>query len=80
VRRLSPDSNPILIADLPQKRDESVLLGAMGTETANVHLGSLRQRRRILADLRRRPSNWLRRCAKAMAKIVERDWKEYRDA
>ena len=80
VRRLSPDSNPILIADLPKKRDESVLLGAMGAEAANVHLGSVRQRGRILADLRRRPPNWLRRSAKAMAKIVEREWKEYRRA
>jgi hypothetical protein len=80
VRRLSPDSNPILIADLPKKRDESVLLGAMGAEAANVHLGSSRQRGRIIADLRRRPPNWLRRSAKAMAKLVERDWKEYRRA
>jgi hypothetical protein len=80
VRRLSPDSNPILIADLPKKRDESLLLGAMGAETANVHLGSPRQSRPILADLRRRPASWLRRSAKAMAKIVEREWKEYRDA
>lgn len=80
VRRLSPDSNPILIADLPKKRDESMLLGAMGAEAANVHLGSRRQTGRILADLRRRPPNWLRRSAKAMAKMVERDWKEYRRA
>ena len=66
VRRLSPDSNPILIADLPKRRDETVLLGAMGAEAANVHLGSSRQRGRIFADLRRRPENWLRRAAKAM--------------
>jgi Uncharacterized protein conserved in bacteria (DUF2252) len=83
IRRLSPDSNPILVADLPKRRDESVLLGAMGAEVANVHLGSLRQPRqrgRILTDLRRRPPNWLRRSAKMMAKIVEREWQEYRDS
>jgi hypothetical protein len=78
IRRLSPDSNPIALADLPAKRDESVLVGAMGAETANVHLGTRRQRARILADLRRRPSRWLRDAAKTMAKAVEREWKEYR--
>ena len=78
VRRLSPDSTPILIADLPAERDEGVLLGAMGAEAANIHLGTPRQTRRILSDLRRRPANWLRQSAKAMAKVVEREWKEYR--
>jgi hypothetical protein len=40
IRRLSPDSNPIEIADLPKERDEEKLLHAIGVETANVHLGS----------------------------------------
>jgi hypothetical protein len=78
VRRLSPDSSPILIADLPKRRDEDVLLGAMGAETANVHLATPRQTRRILDDLRHRRPNWLRQSAKAMAKVVEHEWKEYR--
>jgi uncharacterized protein (DUF2252 family) len=78
IRRLSPDSNPISLADLSAKRDESMLLAAMGTETANVHLGTRRQRSRILADLRRRPSGWLRDAAKTMAKAIHREWKEYR--
>jgi len=80
VRRLSPDSNPILIADLPAKRDEDVLVGAMGAEAANIHLGTRRQTRRILGDLKRRPPNWLRQAAKAMAKVVEREWKDYRSS
>ena len=42
TRRLSPDSNPIEIADLPKKRDEEKLLYAMGAEATNVHLGSKR--------------------------------------
>jgi Uncharacterized protein conserved in bacteria (DUF2252) len=78
TRRLSPDSNPIYLDDLPARRDETVLLGAMGTEAANVHLGTARQRGRILADLRRRPAGWLRDAAKTMAKAIEQDWKEYR--
>jgi hypothetical protein len=80
VRRLSPDSNPIRLADLPARRDEAVLLGAMGTETANVHLGTPQQRSRILADLRRRRPQWLRDIAKTMARAIEREWKEYAKA
>jgi hypothetical protein len=79
IRRLTPDSNPIDIMNLPKARDESRLLGAMGTEAANAHLGSPRAASRILADLRRRDPDWLRSAAKARAKAVERDWQDYRD-
>src|ERR1039458_7601113 len=36
----------------------------MGSEAANVHLGSKRQVANILRDLRRRKSNWLRSAAR----------------
>ena len=78
IRRLSPDANPIEIGDLPKTRDEEILLNAMGAETANVHLGTPRQRKRILRDLQRRKSGWLSKAAKEMAKATERDWKKYR--
>jgi hypothetical protein len=78
IRRLSPDANPIEIEDLPKKRDEMTLLHAMGAEAANVHLGTKRQRRKILRDLQGRKSGWLRNSAKEMAKATERDWKKYR--
>jgi hypothetical protein len=78
IRRLSPDSNPIEIDDLPEERDEEALLHAMGSEAANVHLGSSRQAKRILKDLHRMKSNWLRSAAKHMAKTMEREWKEYK--
>lgn len=78
IRRLSPDSNPIEIADLPKKRDEHKLLHAMGTEVGNVHLGERRQRRRILQDVRRKPNNWLRQAGKQMARTIEKEWKQYR--
>ena len=78
VRRLSPDSNPIEIEREHAARDEAMLLHAMGTETANVHLGSQRQRIAVLADLRARKRQWLKTAAKTMAKAVERDWKDYR--
>jgi hypothetical protein len=80
IRRLSPDANPIEIADLPKKRDEGTLLHAMGIEGANVHLGSRPQIKRVLADLRRRKAGWLRSAAKAMADATERDWKRFRRA
>ena len=73
IRRLSPDSNPIEIDDLPNKRDERKLLHAMGKEVGNVHLGERKQHRRILQDMRRRQKNWLRRAAKQMAGITERE-------
>ena len=78
VRRLSPDSNPIELSDLPAKREEDTLLHAMGSEAANVHLGRRGQSKNVLKDLRRRKVNWLRIAAKEMAKCVERDWKDYK--
>ena len=80
IRRLSPDSNPIEIEDLPKKRDEEALLHAMGTEAANLHLGSRRVVNRILQDLRRRKAGWLRSAAKEMARVTERDWQKYTKA
>jgi hypothetical protein len=78
IRRLSPDSNPIDIQTLPKHRDEQMLLHAMGSEAANVHLGSKRQVANIQKDLRKRKSNWLSDAAAQMAQGVEKDWKRYR--
>jgi hypothetical protein len=52
----------------------------MGSEAANVHMGSKRQVGNILRDMRRRESNWLRSAARDMAKAMEGDWKRYRDS
>jgi hypothetical protein len=78
IRRLSPDSNPVDIALLPKERDEEVLLHAMGTEAANIHLGSKRSVKSILKDLHRRKPNWMRSAGKAMALAIEKEWKDYR--
>jgi hypothetical protein len=77
IRRLSPDSNPIEIDQLPRERDEYALLRAMGREAANVHLGTKKQVKQILRDLNQRKPNWLRRAGKKMAKASEKDWREY---
>ena len=78
IRRLSPDSNPIDIQRLPKHRDEYLLLRAMGSEAANVHLGSKRQAASILNDLHNRKSKWLQEAATRMARVVENDWNRYR--
>jgi Uncharacterized protein conserved in bacteria (DUF2252) len=78
IRRLSPDSNPIDIQDLPKHRDEEMLLHAMGREAANVHLGTRRQTANILKDLRKKKASWLREGAARMARAVEKDWDRYR--
>jgi uncharacterized protein (DUF2252 family) len=78
IRRLSPDSNPIDIQTLPKHSDEETLLSAMGAETANVHLGTKRQTKRILKDIRRRKPGWLQDAAVDMAKILEKEWNRYR--
>jgi len=78
IRRLSPDSNPIDIQCLPKHRDVPMLLHAMGSEAANVHLGTKGQATRILNDLKKRKSNWLRDAAARMARAVEKDWKHNR--
>ena len=57
MRRLSPESNPVDITKLPGERDEETLLHAMGSEAANVHLGSKRQTVKVLKDLGRRKAN-----------------------
>ena len=78
IRRLSPDSNPIYIEDLPRKRDDETLLSAMGSETANVHLGKQNAVNTILRDLNGKKSNWLRSAAKQMAATSVDDWKAIR--
>jgi hypothetical protein len=78
LRRLAPDCCRIELAALRRIRDQVDLLQAMGWETANVHLGNGESARRsILADLARRPGNWLRKAAKAMAEVTIEDWTQW---
>jgi hypothetical protein len=78
IRRLSPDSNPIDIQELPKHSDEEMLLHEMGSESANVHLGTKGQSKRILKDLKKRKQDWLQDAAVRMAEVLEKDWKRYR--
>ena len=78
IRRLAPDCTKIRIADLPAKRNEERLLGAMGWETGNVHLASPKAVSAIMADLKKRKSGWLFDSAHEMALVVRKDWKSWR--
>ena len=79
-RRLSPHCSRIPIDDLPQERDEHRLLYFMGWETANVHLGSKKAVDAVRRDLAKRPAGWLHTAAKAMVKVMNRDWKDWKNA
>ena len=76
VRRLAPDCSRIELSSLPAEHDTLRLLEAMGWETANIHLGTLRART-ILADLGKRPKGWLLKAARQMEKSVLADFKDY---
>jgi hypothetical protein len=76
VRRLAPDCSRIELSALPKERDELRLLHAMGFETANVHLGSIKARA-LNADLKKRQRGWLFQAARKMEKAVLADFAEY---
>ena len=78
IRRLSPDSNPIDIQALPKHSDEEMLLYAMGSEAANVHLGTKSQTKGVMKDLKQKKSGWLQDASVRMAKNLEKDWRRYR--
>jgi hypothetical protein len=78
VRRLAPHCSRIELASLPEQRDETRLLQAMGFETANVHLGTRVAIKRVLRDLKRRPQGWLHVAAREMAKAVAKDWEDWK--
>ena len=76
VRRLAPDCSRIELAALPKERDEVRLLHAMGFETANVHLGTLKART-LAADFKKRPAGWLLEAAHRMERATVADFKDY---
>ena len=76
VRRLAPDCSRIELAALPKERDEMRLLLAMGWETANIHLGSVKARV-LVNDLKKRPRGWLLSAARRMEKAVLADFQDY---
>ena len=76
VRPLSPDQSRLDLEHLPGKQSLLKLLGAMGWETANIHLGS-RMREQILVDLTLRRPTWLEDASLAMADAVHSEWQDW---
>lgn len=77
IRRLSPYCSRIDLTSLPQKRDEGLLLHAMGWETANIHLGSRKRITAIQRDLATRKAKWLRGAAMRITSVIISDWKDW---
>jgi hypothetical protein len=80
VRRLGPHCGRIELAELPKRRDERLILKAMGRETANLHLATRNQRTTLLHDLNKRKPDWLVNAAHAMSKATEQDWEQFRSS
>ena len=76
VRRLAPDCSRIELSALPAERDEFRLLHAMGWETANIHLGSIKAAT-LSEDLDRRSRGWLLRASRIMQKAMQADFEDY---
>ncbi len=76
VRRLAPDCSRIELSALPKGHDERRLLYAMGFETANIHLGSVKARA-LAKDLQARTRGWLFRAARKMEKAVVADFEDF---
>ncbi|GGF35763.1 hypothetical protein GCM10011611_47640 [Aliidongia dinghuensis] len=73
IRRLAPESIGIDLAALPKKKLEDRLLTAMGSETANIHLGTAGAADAIRKDLNGRRRSWLERAADTMADKLRED-------
>ena len=74
VRRLSPHCSRIELATLKAYGEEMRLLDAMGFETANIHLGTQRARKRILAHMQKQKQKWLHQATEQMLRSVRADW------
>ena len=80
LRRLGPHCSRIELEDFPKRRDERIILGAMGRETANIHLGSAAAAK-VKRDIERRTNReprWLLAAARAMAEDTVADWRQWR--
>jgi endonuclease III len=77
---LAPDCSRIELATLPEKRDELKLLQAMGSETANVHLGTAGAAPRIVRHLNRQKNDWFTSAVEQMTESVKEDWRAWKKA
>jgi len=80
VRRLGPDCSRIDIEELVHHEDAAELLNRMGQETANIHLGTPKGRKRIRAAWKKLPHDWLETAAHRMFKLGMEDWHQFKTA
>jgi hypothetical protein len=80
LRRLAPDCSRIDLEELRRHESFASLLHSMGRETANIHLGTPKGRRKLEAALRRLPKSWLEEAAKTMLERSLEDWRVFRKA
>jgi Uncharacterized protein conserved in bacteria (DUF2252) len=70
VRRLSPNNRKIEVKAQSDDLLDTRMLGAMGHELANVHLGTGEWRAAVENDLANRPAGWLREAVRDATRFV----------
>lgn len=80
IRRLAPHCVRIELKSLAASEQVERVFCAMGTETANVHLGNPAVVPSILKDLAGRSKGWLANAAREFANRVEKDWAAWRES
>ena len=78
VRRLSPNNRKIEVEDAVEPLLMPDMLGIMGFEVANVHVGATDCRAEISRDLKRRKSGWLAMSANKAVEAITRDYADWR--
>jgi hypothetical protein len=73
---LAPDCSKLELGEGLDLLTAEKLLYSMGWETGNIHLASGNPKV-VLADLRRRPANWLVKATEVMTKATQDDWKQW---
>jgi hypothetical protein len=77
VRRLSPNSRKLELAEHPERR-RLRLLKAMARDLAAVHAGDAKKLAAVREDFGRRGRGWLRGAAGVVAEATTRDWKAWK--
>ena len=78
VRRLGPQCESIDLDAVAQAEARRHVLGAMGSETANIHSGNRAALKRIRHDLSGRKKSWLFDAARLMTDAIFADWKDWK--
>jgi hypothetical protein len=78
VRGLAPDRCRIGLSELGPERDEARMMRAMGWEAANIHLGTRPVVKAVLADLKDRKPDWLKKSARKMVEVTVKEWEMWR--